>query len=288
MKKILILLNVLILCFSITGCSSKDDLTDEQIDLLIEEHTMEGKSNLIQNMKDEGYNFEIIPKTLELVASNKENKISFSPIGSTGNYTFVFSDKNGSYEKEENLTEKKVNLSDKNRETIFNLISILEKFNTNLHTLNSSLARYYLDNREAVFLNRLDTEFPEFRQKLRQAGYNENDYRDDGVLPTWSKVVAADDGSSRTRTFNMTLGIFSEVSGSLSTQYNWHKDTGRIYDYADYDFNTRSVTSTVSLNSQEELTFVIQMQYIKQEFNEELSLINTSIDELNKYKIKID
>lgn len=288
MKKILILLNVLILCFSITGCSSKDDLTDEQIDLLIEEHTMKGKSNLIQNMKDEGYNFEIIPKTLELVASNKENKISFSPIGSTGNYTFVFSDKNGSYEKEENLTEKKVNLSDKNRETIFNLISILEKFNTNLHTLNSSLARYYLDNREAVFLNRLDTEFPEFRQKLRQAGYNENDYRDDGVLPTWSKVVAADDGSSRTRTFNMTLGIFSEVSGSLSTQYNWHKDTGRIYDYADYDFNTRSVTSTVSLNSQEELTFVIQMQYIKQEFNEELSLINTSIDELNKYKIKID
>lgn len=112
---------------------------------------MEGKSNLIQNMKDEGYNFEIIPKTLELVTSNKENKISFSPIGSTGNYTFVFSDKNGSYEKEENLTEKKVNLSDKNRETIFNLISILEKFNTNLHTLNSSLARYYLDNREAVF-----------------------------------------------------------------------------------------------------------------------------------------
>lgn len=151
MKKNLILLNVLILCFWITGCSSKDDLTDEQIDLLIEEHTMEGKSNLIQNMKDEGYNFEIIPKTLELVASNKENKISFSPIGSTGNYTFVFSDKNGSYEKEENLTEKKVNLSDKNRETIFNLISILEKFNTNLHTLNSSLARYYLDNREAVF-----------------------------------------------------------------------------------------------------------------------------------------
>lgn len=288
MKK---LFRFLLFCFiiiGIIGCSSKNDLTDEQIDLLIEEHTMEGKSNLIQNMKDEGYNFEIIPKTLELVASNKENKISFSPIGSTGNYTFVFSDKNGSYEKEETLTEKKVNISDENRETIFNLISILEKFNTNLHTLNSSLARYYLDNREAVFLNRLDTEFPEFRQKLRQAGYNENDYRDDGVLPTWSKVVTSSDGSSRTRTFNMTLGIFSEVSGSLSTQYNWHKDTGRIYDYADYDFNTRSVTSTFSLNSQEELTFVIQMQYIKQEFNEELSLINTSIDELNKYKIKID
>lgn len=288
MKKILILLNVLLLCFSITGCSSKNDLTDEQIDLLIEEHTMEDKLNLIQNMKDEGYNFEINPKTLELVASNKENKISFSPIENTGNYTFVFSDKNGSYEKEENLTEKKVNISDENRETILNLISILEKFNTNLHTLKSSLVSYYIANREIVYINRLDTEFPEFRQKLRQAGYTENDYKSDGLLPTWSKVVTSSDGSSRTRTFNMTLGIFSEVSGSITTQYYWNKNTGRIYDYADYDFNTSSVTSTTSLNSKEELTFVIQMQYIKQEFNEELSLINTSIDELNEYKMKID
>lgn len=288
MKKILILLNVLVLCFSITACSSKNDLTDEQVDLLIEKRTMEGKSNLVQDMKDEGYNFEINPKTLELVVSKKENKIRFSPIENTGNYTFIFSDKNGSYEKEKSLIEEKVNISDENRETVTNLISTLEKFNTNLYTLHSALVGYYLNNREAVFLNRLDTEFPEFRQKLRQAGYNENDYRDDGVLPTWSKVVTSSDGSSRTRTFNMTLGIFSEVSGSLSTQYNWHKDTGRIYDYADYNFNTRSVTSTVSLNSKDELSFVIQMQYIKQEFNEELSLINTSIDELNEYKIKID
>ncbi|WP_455683570.1 hypothetical protein [Thomasclavelia sp.] len=287
MKKILILLNVLILCFSITACSSKNDLTDEQVDLLIEKRTLEEKSNLVQDMKDEGYNFEINPKTLELVASKKKNRFILSPIGSTGNYTLVFSDENGSYEKEENPTEKKVNISDENRETITNLISTLEKFNTNLYTLDSALVGYYLNNREAVFLNRLDTEFSEFRQKLRQAGYSENDYRDDGVLPTWSKVVTSSDGSSRTRTFNMTLGTFIEVSGSLSTQYNWRKNTGRIYDYADYDFNTRSVTSAISLNSKEELTFVIQMQYIKQEFNEELSLINSSIDELNDYKIKI-
>lgn len=288
MKKILILLNVLLLCFSITGCSSKNDLTDEQIDLLVEEYLMKDKSNLLQNMKDEGYNFEINPKTLELVASEKENKISLSPIVSTGNYTLVFSDENGSYEKEENLTENKVNLSDENRETILNLISILEKFNTNLHSLKSSLVKYYTDNRETVYLNHLDTEFSTFRQKFRQAGYTENDYVDYSFLPTWSKVVTSSDGSSRTRTFNMTLGIFSEVSGSITTQYNWNKNTGRIYDYADYDFNTSSVTSTTSLNSKEELTFVIQMQYIKQEFNEELSLVNTSIDELNEYKMKID
>lgn len=56
------------------------------------------------------------------------------------------------------------------------------------------------------------------------------------------------------------------------------KNTGRIYDYADYNFNARSVTSAISLNSKEVLTFVIQMQFIKQKFNEELSLINSSID----------
>ncbi|WP_455683568.1 hypothetical protein [Thomasclavelia sp.] len=54
---------------------------------------MEGKSNLVQDMKDEGYNFKINPKTLELVASKKKNKLILSSIGSTGNYTLVFIDK---------------------------------------------------------------------------------------------------------------------------------------------------------------------------------------------------
>lgn len=289
MKKILILLNVLILCFTITGCnsSSKNDLTDEQIDLLTSTHTIEDTSNLLQDMKDDGYNFELNPETLELVVSKKENKISFSPIENTGNYTFIFSDKNGSYEKEESLIKDKVNISDENRETITNLISILEKFNVNLNTLELELVGYYKDNLKSLNLSRLDSQYP-IREKLRQAGYSENDYKYEDILPTWSKVITSSDGSSSTRTFDMTSGIFSENSSNVTTEYNWHKNTGKVYKYASYDFNTNSVTSTVSLSSQEEATFVIQMMYIEQEFNKELSLINTSIDELNEYKMEIN
>lgn len=285
MKKILILLNVLILCFSITGCSSssKDDLTDEQLDLLTNEHLVEDTSNLLQDMIDEGYNFELNPETLELVITKKENKISFSPIEKTGNYTFVFSDKNGSYEKKESLIEEKIIITDENRETIRNLISILEKFNVNLYTLELELAGYHVDGRKSIYLNRLDNQYP-IREKLRQAGYSEDDYKYEEVLPTWSKIIT----SSDTRKFNVTSGIFTEISGNVITEYNWHKNTGKVHNYANYDFNTDSITSTVSLSSQEEGSFIAQMMYIKQEFNKELSLINTSIDELNEYKMEID
>ena len=284
MKKILILLNVLVLCFSITGCGNKNDLTDEQLDLLTSTDTFESSSNLLQDMEDEGYNFELNPETLELIVSKKENKISFSPIENTGNYTFIFSDENGSYKEEESLIEEKVNISDENKETVTNLISILEKFNTNLHTLELELVGYHMDNRKSIYLNRLDNQYP-IREKLREAGYSENDYKYEEVLPTWSKIITSSDGSSRTRTFDMTSGTFSETGDDIITEYNWQKNTGKIYNYANYDFNTSSVTSNVSLNSQQELTFVIQMQYIKQEFNEELSLINSSVDELNEYKM---
>lgn len=291
MKKILILLNVLLLCFSITACSSssskKNDLTDEQIDLLTSTHTIEDTSNLLQDMKDEGYNFELNPETLELVVSKKDNKFSLSPIEKTGNYTFIFNDKNGSYEKKESLIEEKVTISDENRETITNLISILEKFNVNLDTLKLELVGYHMDNRKSINLDRLDSQYP-IREKLRQAGYSEDDYEYEEVLPTWSKVITSSDGSNSYRTFNMTSGIFIETSGDVTTEYNWHKNTGKVYRYANYNFNTNSVTSNVSLNSKEEATFVIQMQYIRQEFYEELSLINTSIDELNNYKMNIN
>ncbi len=90
----------------------KNDLTDEQLDLLTSTDTFEGSSNLLQDMEDEGYNFELNPETLELIVSKKENKISFSPIENTGNYTFIFSDENGSYKEEESLIEVKVNISD--------------------------------------------------------------------------------------------------------------------------------------------------------------------------------
>ena len=61
------MLNVLVLCFSITGCGNKNDLTDEQLDLLTSTDTFEGSSNLLQDMEDEGYNFELNPETSELI-----------------------------------------------------------------------------------------------------------------------------------------------------------------------------------------------------------------------------
>ena len=265
---------------SLVGCNNvnKEEITDSQNELLVVEKTTDTSDKISNDMQNDGYHFEINSNNFELTVTKNKNSFILTPISDTGNYNFVFKDENGFYSNDDSLANQNV-------ETKKNLISILENYNTNLYTMKSVLVSYQISNRKPLILANYDKIYP-IRDKFRQGGYIEKDLKYDNIAPDWSRNVPNDNNDFHTRTFDCLSHVFTDIDENVITNYNWKNNTGSVTRYANYDFNTRKVTSYTTLTAEQEAYFIIQMQYIKQEFDKELANMNITLDELNAYQFK--
>lgn len=276
MKKVLRIMFVIILSYSLVGCNNTKkqsttsmNLTLEEKELLTGDKTDYEFADVLQGkLEKDGFVYSYNSKEQVATVTSKDKKSTFTIVHNAGNYDVTFTDDKGEYVEGSNPTAE-------NYDTCKHLIEILNTYEINFATLDWSFAGYAIDQKKSAGNSAIAATAAV--TKMQQIGYTLDDKGGLSINTTDTNE------KNVTYTFNSYGEFQVSDGGELPLLYKWKTNVGSMK-YLSYDYNTDTITDVMgAFDNTAKLEFKINMMYLKQEFDKELSRAGITVEDLNNY-----